>query len=287
MGRGSPARWFVPAFVVLAPTHPAWGQTSAPGAEELDLEDVFGFTQGTDLKQPGELTAEFGFEARFGKGEGRFGAAAPVAALNYGLAERVELGFSLLGAGYDLGAMPDVADRSRFVFDGLQGEAKLELLDRGENGPVGVSLLGDLTWTRTDGAEGTSSDALAGTVDVLADAHLVPDTLFAAVNLGLDAERDLAAGTATSTAFASLAASLRLGRSTALGIDTRLEAAFEGVLEDRTGTAAFAGPAFYSELTDRISLQAGWLAQLGGSGGRFNTDDFERHRVTATVEVAF
>lgn len=257
----------------------------------FEVESAFGFTEGAQLTQEGEIEVGTSIEGRFGKRRGTYRAFASETEIEYGINDRIAAGFAAFTAGHRIRGVPLLDKRSSFGFDGFAAETKVMILDRGIDGPIGLSVVGELEWHRFDETEGTPGRYLGAGLKGIAEAAIVPNLLYVAGNLGFEVEHGKGRGEPAekeSSLFASAALSYRFTPRALVGAEARVENAYEGIFGDRVGTAVFLGPTAFWKVSSKVTLSAAWSAQVWGDGhGGLNLRDFDRHRATMRMSVEF
>jgi hypothetical protein len=150
-----------------------------------------------------------------------------------------------------------------------------------------------------DGAFGPGAgDQVVLTNAVLLDTVLVPDRLYAGVNLNyalgterhrwaVDAKWEEASGTNISGALAYQAAERVL-----IGVEARYLTIFSGAFMNQfAGHAAFAGPTLFLRFSDSAALNFAWTPQLAGRAkdvpASLDLDNFERHQFRLKFAASF
>lgn len=286
----------VAVALALAPAGTASAvEAGAPAAAAIEddgfeIESAFGFTEGAQITEKGEIEVGTALEGRFGKRRGTYRAFSSETEIEYGITDRIAAGFAAFTAGHRIRNVPLLDNRSSFGFDGLSAETKIMLLDRGIDAPIGLSVVGEVEWHRFDETEGGPGRYLGLGGTAIVDAALIPNMLYIAGNFGFEVERGKERGEPTekeSSLFASAAMSYRVGRAL-FGGEARLENAYEGFFADRTGTALFLGPTAFWKVSSKVSVSAAWSTQVWGDGhGGKNYRDFDRHRATVRMSMEF
>ena len=97
-----------------------WGNVSPVAASpqngqgqkvEVDSEDIFGFTSGTDLPELGQKAAEIEIVGRFGKQDGSYFALIPSLAFKYMAFPDTQLAVSVAAARHDISGVTGLDDR--------------------------------------------------------------------------------------------------------------------------------------------------------------------------------
>jgi hypothetical protein len=147
----------------------------------IDTEHIFGFTEGADIGGKGEGELENTTIGRLGR-PGSFAAFTNEMAFRYGLAEHFRASFGVLADYHSIRHVPDLTDRTALNFSGLSSEFRWQLLERFSS-PVDLTLSFSPEWRRIDDVSGEGLESYAFPIVLLADRALVPNAMFAAINL--------------------------------------------------------------------------------------------------------
>ncbi len=279
----------------------------APAAEAAGPDDAYGFLDGTGVGSPGDrgLTSET--TARFGKFDGRYAGINTKLEAGWTPVQRLQVSLAVWAAYHDIrnNTVPGYPNQNRFAFDGLAGQVRYQLRERGA-APFdpGFTVGVELRWGRFSEGLGISAERFAATFKVAADAALVGDRLYGAVNLniGPGTERPRGApGYANDSGLelgGALAWRVGEGSSTFVGGNVRYVAAYGGAfLNQWGGHALLVGPTFFHKIGDvgplkDTYLSLAWNAQVwgraaGGATGSLDLVNFERHQVRVKLGGAF
>jgi hypothetical protein len=249
---------------------------SWPRIVGVDTEHIFGFTEGTDIGYKGEIELESTFVGRFGKPG--FAALQNETAVRYGITDSFRLALGTLFDYRSIYNVPDLDDYSGFNFAGLTAKARWQVLRR-DSSPIGLTLSATPQWRRVDDSSVPPVESYSIVLTLLADAALVPDTTFAAVNL-------TSAPTATRVAGvwqhdtpleASAAVSHAIVPGLFLGAEVRhFTHNRDGLF---TGHAVFIGPLFM-KVSESTAIKAAWSIQIPDeTSGSLDLVNYERHQV--------
>jgi hypothetical protein len=270
------AQWLALPVALLLPAvaHP---ESPASGGG-VDTEHIFGFTEGADIGEKGEIELESGFIGRFGKA-GSFAAVQNETAVRYGIADSIRLAVGTLFDYRSIYGVPDLDDYSAFNFAGLTAEARWQVLRR-DSSPIGLTLSATPSWRRVDDTSAQPVDSYSVVLTLLADAALIPDTTFAAVNLTGTPASTRAAGVwqQETPLEASAAVAHAVAPSVFLGGEVRhLTHNREGFF---TGHALFIGPSLFVKMTESTAIKAAWSIQIPDeTSGSTDLVNYERHQV--------
>ena len=260
-------------------------------ADEASWGNVFGFTQNADTADAGSRELDLSVEGRFTKRRGSYRALSQESALEYGLTDRVQIAASAFTAGFGIAGVPHLDPRSSFGFDGGGLTAKVSILKRGPDGPVGLAVETAGEFHRYDDTSGDAGRFPGLSATAMADLELIPNALFVGANIGSGVERGFEAGGASdrsSSLFGSLALTGKFSESVLLGGEARLQRAFGGAFDQRDGVALFIGPDLTYKASPDLSVSLGWDTQAWGDGrGGLNLRAFQRHSGFLSLSYGF
>jgi len=264
---------------------------------EIETENLFGFTEGTDIGQPGEK--EIGWESvgSFGKRSGSYKAWEHKLEFGYTPTENIHLELGILGVSTAVKNVPGLEDRHVNAFSGISGELKWLIVNRGPGAPIGLALAVEPEWARIDDADGSRVRKFAVETKLIADTELIPDRLYLGANVVYEPEviRSLSEGMTEheSSLTFSTALSYRVLPWLAIGPEFQHMRAYDmGIgLNHFVGYANFVGPSMYIAFGPKATLTLSWGHQVRGKsieepGQRLNLVDFSRDigRIKANFE---
>jgi len=254
---------------------------------EIETENLFGFTEGSDIGQPGER--EFNLESvgAFGKREGKYSAAEHKLELGYNPTDNIHLEGSLIGVSTDIENVPDLDNRRGTNFAGISGELKWLILNRGPESPIGLTLAVEPELAWIDDGDGSHVRKVAVETKLLADTELIPNRLYLGFNARYEPEviRPANGGPTVHESWLgfSSALSFRVIPNVAVGAEVQYMRAYDmGIgLNHFTGDAVFVGPSLYVKLPNKMSLTFAWGWQVRGHSveepdQHLNLADFSR-----------
>jgi hypothetical protein len=262
-------------------------------ANEVETEDIFGFTFGTDLPERGQKEGEVELFAARGKQDGSYTVLAKELALKYMALTDTRVSVSGVLAYHSISGVTGFDDRHTVSPQSLGFETRHRFVDRAK-GPFGVAIRIRPSWARVDEVSGVPVSQFGTDFGLLADQELVKDRLFGAINLRYDfaASRVLNTGEweRESSIGAAVAASWQVRPGLFVGAEARYFRAYEGLaLNSFSGEALFVGPTFFTKLSKCCFFAGAWNIQAWGheQGGSSSRDlvNFERQR--ATLKVGF
>lgn len=268
---------------------PANGQT-----HEAEAEAPFAFLSGSDIGERGERHLGFGLDAAFGKRGGTFLGLRPTVELGYNATDRLHLALELWGDYFRVRNNPDFADQNRWG-GGVAFEAKAVLMQRGASSPAGLALVLAPHYSNSENVSGEPAAHFALETKLILDVELVPERLFAAFNLLYEPERVRPRGGPwEKESLLGILAGLtaRLSPAVSAGAEVQYFRKYEGYfLETFAGHALYVGPALHWKIRDHATASFGWAMQVAGrtAGSSRSLDlvNFERHRITWSVETHF
>jgi hypothetical protein len=263
-------------------------------------ENIFGFTDPTDVGKPGDTGISSENTGRAGKATGRYFALQSKTELSRTLAENTWGAVSFFNSYYRVRDVPDL-DRNvnRGAFDGLSFEVARRIVERSATNPFAVTVSLEPRWSRLDAVTGTRVESYSAEAKLFVDAVVVPDKLFWAMNLNYapGTQRSVdepgakwvdSAGTNVSTAL-----TYAFSPTVFAGGEVRLLSSFNKALLARyAGSGLFVGPTFAWKITDKVVFNAVWTPQVLGRSEtnrdrRLDLDNFERHQFRAKLAVQF
>lgn len=251
--------------------------------QPFDTEHIFGFTEGADIGAKGEIEVESTFTNRFGR-PGEYGVLENETAARYVFAEGLRASIGLLSSFHDIQGVPNLQNTTSLNFNGISGELRWQLLDSSK-APIGLALSFNPQWLRVDAVSGLFASTYAGPMILLVDTALLPDQLFAAMNVTYapSVEQMVGVWQRQSGLEVSAAISGLIAPGVLVGAEVRRLAAFNGLFLNREdGSALYAGPSLFLKLTDELTVKFVWSAQISETGQRF-----ERNQVRAQIVKSF
>jgi hypothetical protein len=262
---------------------------ASPGIDRdatIDTEHIFGFTEGADIGGKGEGELENTTIGRPGR-PGSFAAFTSEMALRYGLEEHFRASFGALADYHNIRSVPDLTDRTALNFSGLSSEFRWQLLERVAS-PVDLTLSFSPEWRRIDDASGVAAESYVFPIVLLADTALVPNAMFAAINLTY-----APAFTRTNGSWQqehpleiSPAIAAAITEGVFLGAEIRhITRNQDGFF---TGHALFVEPSVFIKISESLSVKAAWSAQIPDETTKhLDLVSFERHQVLAVFVKNF
>jgi hypothetical protein len=283
------------------------GPSPAASSEAVGPDDAYGFMDGTGVGSPGDrgLTSET--TARFGKLDGSYSGINTKLEAGWTPIQRLQVSLAVWAAYHEIrnNTVPGYPNQNRFAFDGLAGQVRYQIRERGA-APFepGFTVGLELRWARFSEGLGISAERVAATLKFAMDSALVGDRLYGTLNLniGPGTERPRSAlGYANDSGLelgGALSWRIAPAGNTFVGGNVRYVAAYAGAfLNQWGGNAVLIGPTFFHKIGDvgplkDSFLSLAWNAQVwgraaGGVTGNLDLVNFERHQVRVKLGGAF
>jgi hypothetical protein len=260
---------------------------------DVDTEHIFGFTEGSDIGGAGEKEAEIETFGHFGKRTGLYAATSTALIYKYSPADHVRIAPFIAFASHNIGNVPGLDNRSQWMFEASGAELRYRLSDR-EKGPVGITLSATPVYSRVDAGSGAPVEQYGVEATVLIDKELIPNRLFAAVNISYEPEwtrmRPGVGWERDSTFGVGGALSVKLYSGLFVGAEARYFRKYEGTgLNTPVGDALFVGPSVFMKLSKQWFASAAWNTQVAGHAvggpGHLDLINFERHEIRLRLGV--
>jgi hypothetical protein len=150
-------------------------------ASLFDTEHIFGFAEGSDIGAKGESEIESVTIGSFGA-LGGYSNIDNETSLRYGITNELRLSIGSLADYFNIHNVPGLNDRSAAEFSGIITEMRWHILDW-RTSPFGMTLSLNPLWRLTDPVSGQGSSNFAAPVTLLIDKEVIPEKLFAVLNL--------------------------------------------------------------------------------------------------------
>ena len=264
------------AAAATGPCHDARAQVAASGAvapvdsfHELETKYIFGFTSGADIGVPGEEAIEVETTTESRKRGGHYSVVEQEVELEGVPSDRFAYELSVHGTSTAVTGVEGLDDRHRVGFSGLSADLRFPILYRGPESRFGLTFQMEPEWERIDGETGEFTTTFSSGFALLADTELIPNRLYAAVNLGYAPEVGRVLGDpsferASSTTLTGALAYRFLPKVTG-GAEVEYYRAYDGlVLNDFDGHALYVGPTLHIQFTSKILLSLAYSVQVAG-----------------------
>ena len=251
--------------------------------------DAFGFTDSSGIADLGGGSLGLTLGGNAGVRDGRSRSRNATLTGSYGLLPCLEIGASLFG-----GTTRSVIARERLKdrSHGAGLEMRYRLLNHNQHG-FGLTLGVDGGAERNDDKQTGRFDSYSAGFRMLADRVLIPETLYAAVNLSHNMVWN---GTEPFSRSSSFAASAALAWQFAEGIflsgEVRhLRQQNSLGFGNHAGHATFVGPGVYWQATESLAVSIAYNVQVTGHErgrhGPLDLSNFSRHLVQVDIGWAF
>lgn len=268
---------------------------------EIETENLFGFTEGSDIGQPGEKEVEWETQVAAGKRDGRYFTGEHHLAAAYNPTDRLYLELGLGGVSTDIKNVtsPEPFDNKRFTgLSSVSAELKYLILNRGPESPIGLTLAVEPEYAWIDDGDGSKVRAFATEIRLQADTELVANRLYLGFNAIYEPEvvhPKNGDPTEHESSLSLLSAlSYRVLPNLALGAEVQYMRAYDqGIgLNHFTGDATYVGPSLFWQIAPKRSLTLAWGRQVRGNSedtpaDRLNLVDFSRDIGKVKFEYEF
>ncbi|WP_232629293.1 hypothetical protein [Methylobacterium sp. Leaf118] len=280
------------------------GERTEGADDEVDTENLFGFTEGAEAGKRGEQEVLTDTTIRAGKrraGPGRSGFSAANTRLTYQYdpADGFSIETSVFADLRRVRAVEGLPDKDYGTFDGASLELKYQFLHGSNAQPLGLALEIRPSYRRVLATEGRGADLFDMESVIEADVRLVPDRLWYGTNLSIDPSdgrlRGRGAAERSSLLLWSHALAARVAEDTFVGPELRYSRTYDGLFLNRfRGRALTLGPTLYRTLPRGAYLILAYAAQIAGHDREladprraFDLRHYERHAVRVKFGVEF
>ena len=255
-------------------------------AFEVDSEHIFGFTQGSDIGEKGELEFETEPTAAIGKRFGTYLQTAHETSFKYSVTDDFRVSPGFLFVTHDIRNVPGFDDQKESDLAGAGAEIRYRIFNR-EKAPFGLTFTFEPAWSRIDELTGEHVQQYGSALGLLLDKEIIHNRLYGAINFFYELSAthlkttgewtdDLAVQTDVALSYQFLPGWL-------LGVEAQYAQQYEGLgLNRLKGEALYVGPTFFTRLGDRANISAAWDIQVAGKAvdepGKLDLINFERHR---------
>ncbi len=301
--RSSRRRLALPVLAVAAAL--SWAPHALAGGAASDsdsFEDkhLFGFTEGSDVGEPGSNEAEFTSSGAFGKrGGGVYQGVVQEAAYETAVTDR--FGYEAIGSGVwqTIQGAPGLVDRRDVNFLGVAFEPKYVFLRRGIDAPIGLSLSLQPEWTRVYDVTGAAARNFSMETKLYLDTEFIRRKLLGAINLIYIPEFQNEAGVGPShyTLFGATGAlSYLFAPDLYLGGEVEVYQASQSLgFANSSGSAVYVGPTLHLQMGPGAFLALAWSEAAAESPRHlspagltaWNQSDLARQRAHMVFGVEF
>lgn len=270
------------------------------GALEIPGGDIFGFTDPTDVGDPGDKGVSFETTTRIGRaGGGLYASPTLKTELSGTVAPNLAVSLASFVTGHRIRSVPDLDNRSSVGFDGVSTELLYRFLERSPGNPFAATIGVEPRFSRLDELTGARAFGYEVEFKLFIDAVLVPKRWYGAVNLnyalatqrsvsGADAPTETSSGTNLSGAL-----TYQVSERLFIGAEARWLTAFSGAgLNEFSGHALLAGPTLLFKVSDQSAFNLSFTPQIAGRsqenpGRPLDLDNFERHQLRVKFATSF
>jgi hypothetical protein len=262
---------------------------------DIESENLFGFTLGSDVEEAGAKGLALEAVGRFGKRTGVYDTVGKKLEFAIGVTDRISVAFGAFTSYHRISGVTDLEHLKKYAFNGFGAEVRWRLLDRKTN-PVGMTIHVEPSVQTHDELTGQPGTKYGAENKLILDAELIKDRLFAAFNLLYEVERVREHGSDEwekgSKIGAAIAATYQFVPNVFAGAELRYLCAYAGLtLNAWAGEALYVGPTLFVRITPRVWLAAAWNVQVAGkeadSDERLDLANFERHQARLKVGAEF
>ncbi|MGO8739577.1 hypothetical protein [Rhodoblastus sp.] len=272
---------------------------AASDSDSFEDKHLFGFTEGSDVGEPGSNEAEFTTSGAFGKqGGGIYQGVAQEAAYETAVTDR--FGYEVIGSGVwqTIQGVPGLADRRDANFQGVAFEPKYVFLRRGIDAPVGLSLSLQPEWDRVDDITGGPARNFSMETKLYLDQEFIRRKLLGAINLIYlpEFENDVGAGPSHYALFGATGGlSYLFTPDLYLGGEVEFYRAYESLgFANSSGSAVYVGPTLHLQMGPGAFVSLAWSEaaasprHLSPAGlAAWNQSDLARQRAHMVFGVEF
>jgi hypothetical protein len=257
---------------------------------------MFGFIDGSDIGNEGEKAFEYEATGSFQKRGGRYAALEHEFEFEHVLTQNFAYELSAHALSHSINGVEGLDDRSSTQFSGASAKLRYLIIGRGPGSPIGLTISAEPEWARVDDVDGTKTQAYSSEFRIVADTELIPNRLFAAINLiyepGIAKPADSGMWERSSSAGVGLGLTYRITPTWAMGVAGEYDRAYDGLaLQTFDGHALFVGPTLQVNLSRKMLLAAAFMAQVAGHAvddpRPLDLTNFERYRANLKVEIEF
>lgn len=289
--------WLLGATPTLAQSRPDGGDKNAmevPGGE------IFGFTDPSDVGDPGDKGIALETTTRIGRaGGGRYVSPTLKTEVSSTIAPNLALSIASFATGHRIWSVPGLDHRASVQFDGFSTELLYRFLERSPGNPFAATIGIEPRAFRVDELTGAGVAGLEAETKLFVDAVLVPKRWYGAMNLTYTAatQRALsgadAASEDSSETMVSGALTYQVSERLFVGSEARWLTAFSGAfLNTFSGQALLAGPTLLIKLGEQSAFNLSWTPQIAGRSQDtprrpLDLDNFERHQLRVKFATSF
>ncbi|MEJ0094798.1 MAG: hypothetical protein WDN46_15640 [Methylocella sp.] len=286
----------IAAVLVIVSSAGAKAQEPESQSERgIDTKNMFGFTSGTDVGLAGERELELETDLAFQKRAGSYNAVEQNVIFEFSPSDAFEIDATLLGAYDQISRVDGLANRTEANFDGLATKFNYVFVQRSPSSPIGLTVWIEPAWTRIDDA-GKLNKGFSAETRIILDTELVPDRLFAALNLiyAPQISHDFGAPGWTRSADLGVSGALAYALETNVLLGAELEyfRAYNGLTFGTfAGNALYFGPTLYVRVNKTVFVGAAISTQIAGNAAgdpnHLDLTNFSRNKAELTIGIEF
>lgn len=263
---------------------------------EAESKYMFGFIDGADIGNEGEKAFEYESTGSFQKRGGRYSAIEHEFEFEHVPTQNFAYELSLHGLSHSISGVEDLEDFHGTQFSGASAKLRYLILGRGPGSPIGLTVSAEPEWARVDDVDGSRTQSYASEFRIVADTELIPNRLYAALNLIYEPSTAKPAGAdmweRSSSGGVALGLAYRVTPTVAFGVGAEYDRAYDGLaFQTFDGHALFVGPTLQINFTPKILLAAAFSAQVAGHAvddpRALDLTNFERYRGNLKLEFEF
>ncbi len=251
----------------------------AKADQGIETEHIFGFTEGADIGEQGDKEIENTFTGRFAR-RGSYAALLNETAFRYGVTDDFRASIGTILGYHGIHGVPGLDDIERYSFSGLETEFRWQPIHRTNEQPFNLTFSFEPQWARIDDISGAGTESYSLPLGVLADVALLPDKLYAGINLFYTPAFSRSGGPwqISQPLEISLALAGALNHDVFIGAEVRhLNGNNAGLF---TGHALYVGLTLYFDLPFQSAFKVAWSAQIPDAGARgLDLENYERHQL--------
>jgi len=284
------------ATITAASSFAARAQTVGDVFHEAESKYMFGFLDGSDIGNENEKAFEYEATASLQKRGGRYTALEHEFEFEQVPTQNFAYELSAHVLSHSISGVEGLDDRNSTQFSGASAKLRYLIIGRGPGSPIGLTISAEPEWSRVDDADGTATQSYSSEFRLVADTELIPNRLYAAVNLIYEPEvakpSDTGIWERSSSVGVGLGLTYRITPIWAMGVAAEYDRAYDGLaLQTFDGQALFVGPTLQINITRKVLLAAAFMAQVAGQAADdprpLDLTNFERYRGNLKLEFEF
>ncbi|MER2267138.1 hypothetical protein [Methylobacterium oxalidis] len=279
-------------------------QKTSDSDDEVDTENLFGFTEGSNTGKRGEQELLLDSVGRLSKrradtGPSSYRVSNTKLSYQFDPVENLSLELGVFADARSVRNIADLSDKSYGTFDGASAEIKYRFLKPSDDNPLGLGVELRPRYARVLPVEGQGADIFDMESVLQLDVKLVPDKVWYGSNVSFEPTMGRLRGTRevdrSSTFLWSHAVVGQVAENTFLGPALRYLRAYDGAVLNRfEGHAVFLGPALYHRVGEKAFVTLAYAMQVAGhdrdpsyARRAFDLTHFERHAVRVKLGLEF